>query len=85
MLTSKPIYREKNLWSSSFLIPSKALELKISQLVACFWCPFSLSYVADSYGCYCSCCSYNTWIEEEKKVATTQERKKPASKRNPRT
>jgi hypothetical protein len=45
MLTSKPMYKENKLWSSSLLLPSKASELRISQLVVCFWCPFSLAYM----------------------------------------
>jgi hypothetical protein len=46
--------------------------------------PFSLAYVTTSYG---YCCSYYTCsirVEKEKEVATTEEHKKPASKRNPR-
>jgi len=82
------------------LAPSsfEAPELKTSQLVACFQCPFSLTYVVASYGCCCSCCSCSTKVKKKKrtkksetqetkkkkKVATTQEHKKPTSKRNPR-
>jgi hypothetical protein len=48
----------------SFLLPpSKAPELRASQLVAYFRCPFSLAYAVTSYGC-CSCCSYNTKVEK---------------------
>jgi hypothetical protein len=49
MLTSKPMYKENKFWSSSFLPPYEAPELKTSQLVACLRCPFSLTYVAASY------------------------------------
>jgi hypothetical protein len=67
------------------LPPSKALKLKTSQLVACFRCPFSLTYIVASYGCCCSCCSCNTRVEkEEEEVATIQEHKKPINKRNPK-
>jgi len=52
------------------LPPSKASELITSQLVACFWCPFSLAYTIASYGC-CSCCSCSTKVEKEKEVTTT--------------
>jgi len=64
--------------------PSEAPKLRTSQLVACFWCPFSLAYVVASYGYYCSCCSCSTKIEKEKEVVATQKHKKLANKRNPR-
>jgi hypothetical protein len=76
------MYKENKLWNSSFLPPFEASELKTSQLIVYFQCPFSLAYVVASYGC--SCCSCNTKIKKEKEVASTQEHKKPASKRNPR-
>jgi hypothetical protein len=59
--------------------PSK---LRTSQLVVCFWCPFSLTYIVANYGRCCSCCNYNTRVEKLKEAATTQEHKKPTSKRN---
>jgi hypothetical protein len=65
------------------LPPSEALKLRISQLVACFWCPFSLAYIVVSYGYCYSCYSCSTKVKDEKEVATTQKHKKPASKRNP--
>jgi hypothetical protein len=49
-----------------------------------FQCRFSLAYTTASYGCCCSYCSYNTRVEKEERVATTQEHNKPASKGNPR-
>ncbi len=75
MLTSKPMYKENKFWSSLLLPPSKAPELKTSQLVTCFQCPFSLAYDAASYGCCCSYYSYSTKVEEEKEVAAIQEYK----------
>jgi hypothetical protein len=36
------------LFAPSSLLP---LELKTSQLIICFWCPLSLTYVVASYGC----------------------------------
>ncbi len=67
MLTSKPMYKENKFWSSLLLPLSKALELRTSQLVACFQCPFSLAYAVASYGCCCSYCSCSTKVEEKKK------------------
>jgi len=64
----------------SFLPP----ELRTSQLVACFQCPFSLVYTTVNYGYCCSYCSYNTKVEKEEEVVAIQKYKKLASKRNPR-
>jgi hypothetical protein len=47
-----------------------------------FLVSFSFACVIASYGCCCSYCSYSTRVEKEKEVVTTQEHKKPASKRN---
>jgi hypothetical protein len=83
MLTLKPMYKEsKCMWGC--ITWCRFPKLRSSQVVVCFWCPFSLSYVVASYGCYCSCCNYNIRVEKEKEVATIQEHKKPTSKRNPR-
>jgi hypothetical protein len=53
--------------------------------MACLRCHFSLVYIVASYGYCCSYCSCNTKVEEEKKIATTQEHKKPATKKNSKT
>jgi hypothetical protein len=77
MLTSKLMQNKLFGVTRSFL----PLELKTSQLVAYFRCPFSLVCVAASYGCCCSYCSCS--IRIEKKI-TTQKQKKLSSKKNPR-
>ncbi len=62
---------------------SEAPELKTSQLVACFQCPFSLTYVVASYGCCCSCCSCSTKVFKKKRSSNnsrtqeTNKQKKP--------
>ncbi len=66
------------------LLPSKTPELKNSQLVTYFRCPFSLAYVTTSYGCYCSYCTCSIRVEKKEEITTTQEHKKPTSKKNPR-
>jgi cytochrome c oxidase assembly protein Cox11 len=65
---------KNKLWSCLLLPPFKAPKLRTSKLVACFRYPFSLAYVAVSYGCCCSYCSYNTRVEkEEVQAKETQE------------
>jgi hypothetical protein len=83
-LGCEPKARVVTFWRCSLFPLSKALELRTSQLVACFRCPFSLAYVDASYGYCYSCCSCSTKVEKEKEVATIQEHKKPSSKRNPK-
>jgi hypothetical protein len=70
------------LFAPSFLQSSGIQNFTTSSLF--FQYPFSLAYVVASFG-YCSCCSYNTKVEEKKKIATTQDHKTLTSKRNPRT
>jgi hypothetical protein len=65
------------------LLPSEVPKFRTSQLVAYFRCPFSFADAVVSYGYCCSCYSCSTKIEKEKEL-TTQEHKKPTSKRNPR-
>jgi hypothetical protein len=59
-------------------------ELRTSQLVAYFQCPFSLAYIIANYGYCCSYCSCSTKVEKEEEVVAIQKHKKLASKRNPR-
>jgi hypothetical protein len=59
---------------------SQYLQLAIKQALELLVPSFSLAYVVASYG-YCSCCRCNTKVEKEE-VTTTQEHKKPTSKRN---
>jgi hypothetical protein len=66
----------------SFFLP-KFRNSKLHSFVTCLRCPFSLVYVATSYGCCYFCCSCSIKVEKEE-VAVTQEHKKPISKRNQR-
>jgi hypothetical protein len=78
MLTSKPMYKEsKCMWG--FITWCRSCT--VIKPCACM-CPFSLTYVAASYGYCCSCCSCSTWVKKENEVAAIQEHKKPTSKRN---
>jgi hypothetical protein len=69
--------------TSELLSPSsfRSSKLKTSQPVAYFRCRFSFVYAIANYGCYYSCYSYSIKVKKEE-VTSTQEHKKPTSKRN---